>query len=72
MAPVPDSGACDRWQEELLRGPAREQPPTTISGQPVQPLYTPDLLPGFDYESDLGYPGQFPFARGGEFRGHHT
>jgi len=64
MAPVPDSGACDRWQEELRRGPAREQPPTTISGQPVQPLYTPDLLPGFDYESDLGYPGQFPFARG--------
>jgi len=64
MAPVPDSGARDRWQEELRRGPAREQPPTTVSGQPVQPLYTPDLLPGFDYESDLGYPGQFPFARG--------
>jgi len=64
MAPVPHSGARDRWQEELRRGPSREQPPTTISGQPVQPLYTPDLLPGFDYESDLGYPGQFPFARG--------
>jgi methylmalonyl-CoA mutase N-terminal domain/subunit len=64
MAPAPGSGARDRWQEELHRGPAREQPPTTVSGQPVEPLYTPDLLSGFDHESDLGYPGQFPFARG--------
>ena len=64
MAPAPGSGARDRWQEELRRGPAREQPPTTVSGQPVEPLYTPELLPSFDYESDLGYPGQFPFARG--------
>ena len=64
MAPAPDSGARDRWREELRRGPVREQPPTTVSSQPLEPLYTPDLLPGFDYESDLGYPGQFPFARG--------
>ncbi|MBV8230964.1 MAG: methylmalonyl-CoA mutase [Planctomycetaceae bacterium] len=64
MAPAPDGDARDRWQEELRRGPAREQPPTTVSGLAVEPLYTPGLLPGFDYESDLGYPGRFPFARG--------
>jgi methylmalonyl-CoA mutase N-terminal domain/subunit len=31
---------------------------------PVQPLYTPDDLREWDYDRDLGYPGQFPFTRG--------
>ena len=33
---------------------------------PIKPLYTPaDLADcGFDYLADLGFPGQFPFARG--------
>jgi methylmalonyl-CoA mutase N-terminal domain/subunit len=30
----------------------------------VEPLYTPDSLNGFDYDADLGYPGQYPFTRG--------
>jgi len=29
-----------------------------------QPLYTPANLEGWDYERDLGYPGEFPFTRG--------
>jgi methylmalonyl-CoA mutase N-terminal domain/subunit len=59
---APTSG--HRWQEEIDKSPAREQPPTTVSGRPIQPLYTPTDLPGFNYESDLGYPGQYPFTRG--------
>jgi methylmalonyl-CoA mutase N-terminal domain/subunit len=31
---------------------------------PVQPLYTPDDLREWDYDRDLGYPGQFPYTRG--------
>ena len=27
-------------------------------------LYTPADLPGFDYEHDLGFPGEYPFTRG--------
>src|SRR5205085_10063052 len=35
----------------------------TLSGIPVQPLYTPaDVKPGLDER--LGKPGQFPFTRG--------
>src|SRR5207248_2717739 len=30
----------------------------------VEALYTPDSLNGFDPDADLGYPGQYPFARG--------
>ncbi len=37
---------------------------TTISGLPIKPLYEPADLSGFDYERDLGRPGEFPFTRG--------
>ena len=37
---------------------------TTVSGEPVNPLYTPDDLPGLDYEAELGFPGEYPFTRG--------
>jgi methylmalonyl-CoA mutase N-terminal domain/subunit len=36
----------------------------TMSGVPVQPLYTPDDLEGWTYEEKLGYPGEFPYTRG--------
>jgi methylmalonyl-CoA mutase N-terminal domain/subunit len=36
----------------------------TSSHIPVSPLYTPGDLAGFDYDRDLGYPGEFPFTRG--------
>src|SRR5262245_48171475 len=64
MATVPDTTAHDRWEKENASAPVREQPPTTVSSVPIEPLYTPDDLPGFDSETDLGYPGQYPFARG--------
>src|SRR5437868_7574194 len=64
MATVTDTAARERWKKEAAAAPAREQPPTTVSSAPVEPLYTPDSLPGFDYDADLGYPGQYPFTRG--------
>jgi methylmalonyl-CoA mutase N-terminal domain/subunit len=36
----------------------------TISGDPVKALYTPVDLAGFDYEKDLGFPGEYPYTRG--------
>src|SRR6202161_2973210 len=38
--------------------------PETSSHLPVKPLYTPADLKGFDYESEVGYPGEYPFTRG--------
>src|SRR5438309_860419 len=64
MATVTDSAARDRWAKEVASAPPREQPPTTVSGVPVEPLYTPENLGAFDYDADLGYPGQYPFTRG--------
>ncbi len=64
MATVTDREAFERWQQEVAAAPRRPQPPTTVSGVPVEPLYTPESLNGFDAELDLGYPGQYPFVRG--------
>jgi len=36
----------------------------TSSHIPVKPLYTPADLKGCDYESEVGYPGEYPFTRG--------
>ncbi len=36
---------------------------TTISGEPVKPLYGPEDA-AVDYERDLGDPGEFPYTRG--------
>jgi len=36
----------------------------TTSHIPVKPLYTPADLKGADYESEVGYPGEYPFTRG--------
>jgi methylmalonyl-CoA mutase, N-terminal domain len=36
----------------------------STSGLPIASIVTPDDLPGWDPERDLGYPGEFPFTRG--------
>jgi methylmalonyl-CoA mutase N-terminal domain/subunit len=64
MSTVTDTAARDRWEKELAAAPEREQPATTVSSVPIEPLYTSESLNGFDYETDLGYPGQYPFTRG--------
>jgi methylmalonyl-CoA mutase N-terminal domain/subunit len=64
MATATDTAARDRWEKEVAAAPKREQPPTTVSGAPVDALYTPESLNGFDYDADLGFPGQYPFTRG--------
>jgi len=43
--------------------PDHNRPPP-VSSVPIDALYTAESLNGFDPETDLGYPGQYPFARG--------
>jgi methylmalonyl-CoA mutase N-terminal domain/subunit len=64
MATVTDTTAFDRWQQENAAAPLRDQPPTTVSSVPIDALYTPESLERFDPDSELGYPGQYPFTRG--------
>src|SRR5215207_9098592 len=49
------------WREAYALTPERDAPFTTLSGEPVKPLYTEDDLP--DREA-IGLPGGYPFTRG--------
>src|ERR1051325_1054681 len=64
MATATDQAAQERWERENTPAPLRKEPPTTVSSVPIEALYTPENLPDFDPETDLGYPGQYPFTRG--------
>ncbi|HEY1277365.1 MAG TPA: methylmalonyl-CoA mutase family protein [Thermoleophilaceae bacterium] len=53
---------AERWfREKYARTPEREALFTTLSGEPVEPLYTEAELPDPDR---IGLPGEFPFTRG--------
>ena len=58
-----------RWEREVLepalaKSPERNVPFTTISGRPIDRLYTPDDLQDLDYARDLNSPGEYPYTRG--------
>ncbi|MCJ7588742.1 MAG: methylmalonyl-CoA mutase family protein, partial [Candidatus Aminicenantes bacterium] len=53
-----------QWDGEFQKAALRDADFTSLSGRPLQPLYTEEDLPGFDPAAELGYPGQFPFVRG--------
>jgi len=50
--------------KSLSKAPERREPFETTSGIPVQRVYTPESLPDWDPEQELGYPGTYPFTRG--------
>jgi methylmalonyl-CoA mutase N-terminal domain/subunit len=59
----------EKWDQgpvakTLSKSPEARPVFTTISGTPVERLYTPLDVKGLDYHRDLGYPGLYPFTRG--------
>ncbi len=64
MATAVDRKLWAQWQREIENAPPPEQPATTVSGLPIEPLYTPENLPEFEYDTSLGFPGQYPYTRG--------
>jgi methylmalonyl-CoA mutase N-terminal domain/subunit len=55
---------ADETAESASAAPERPRSFTTISGRPIEPLYTPKDLEGWDPERELGRPGEFPYTRG--------
>src|SRR5579863_6193638 len=47
--------------ESTKRVPERRKEFTTQSGMPIARLYTPADTPDFNYERDLGFPGEYPY-----------
>ena len=58
---------AERWERETFsRVPERDAPFSTMSGEPIRPLYTEADLPvGIGGPDDpVGFPGEFPYTRG--------
>ena len=58
-----------RWEREVLepalaKSPERNVPFTTISGRPIDRLYSADDVTDLDYQRDLSSPGEYPYTRG--------
>jgi methylmalonyl-CoA mutase, N-terminal domain len=68
MKTVADSEK-QRWEKETLEPTLRKSPErattfTTISGRPIERLYTREDLEGIDEARDIAQPGVFPYTRG--------
>jgi methylmalonyl-CoA mutase N-terminal domain/subunit len=69
MKRVAAESARPRWEREVLepglkKSPERDVPFTTISGRPIDRLFTPDDVAALDYSRDLNHPGGYPYTRG--------
>jgi len=58
-----------RWERETLEPALKKTPEraaafTTVSGRPIDRLYTPEDVAGIDYARDLNDSGHFPYTRG--------
>jgi methylmalonyl-CoA mutase N-terminal domain/subunit len=58
-----------RWEREVVdpalqKSPERDVPFTTISGRPIDRLYSAEDVAGLDYARDLNDPGSYPYTRG--------
>ncbi|MBV9282852.1 MAG: methylmalonyl-CoA mutase, partial [Chloroflexi bacterium] len=56
-------GEYQDWKERRY-GRDRDASFTTLSDQPINPLYTPLDLAEQDFARDIGFPAAYPFTRG--------
>ena len=61
--PGPRQDALEGWQSAYDASQERQAPFTTLSGEPIRPLYTEADLPA-DPAAAIGLPGQYPYTRG--------
>ena len=52
------------WEAAAARADQRETRFTTVSGEPIEPLYSPGDVAHINELADIGYPGEFPYPRG--------
>jgi methylmalonyl-CoA mutase N-terminal domain/subunit len=68
MARAGVSGVGDekkKWLEKAGKSRIRRGVKfTTVSGEPIEMLYTPDDTASLDFLKEIGFPGGFPYTRG--------
>ncbi|MGE5357704.1 MAG: methylmalonyl-CoA mutase [Bacteroidales bacterium] len=63
------NAARTKWEQGLLaktlqKAPEQRPQFETVSGRPVERLYSPEECPADTYTDKLGFPGEYPFTRG--------
>ncbi len=54
-----------QWAEKAAKASRQLQAKfTTVSGEPIELLYTPDDIAEINYLSEIGFPGEYPYTRG--------
>jgi methylmalonyl-CoA mutase N-terminal domain/subunit len=64
MADDAGSSNNERWRNRYLKTEERDADFQTLSGEPLEPLYTPQHVKDLEYDRDIGYPGEYPMTRG--------
>lgn len=52
------------WKPIVEKRKERRESFSTTSNIEIDPIYGPDQNPSRDFNTDIGYPGQYPFTRG--------
>ena len=58
------SGRTRRYAREMADPPVQPDPRRSESGLPIEAVYGPEVLAGWDPGERLGAPGEFPYTRG--------
>ncbi len=55
---------AERYKSQSAASKVRNMKFTTVSGEPVNLLYTPEDIKEINYLAEIGFPGEFPYTRG--------
>lgn len=62
--------AVQQYKSKADSVPVRNVKFTSVSGNPVQILYTPEDVKEINYLAEIGFPGEFPYTRGIHYTGY--
>ncbi|MBK8946043.1 MAG: methylmalonyl-CoA mutase family protein [Ignavibacteriae bacterium] len=52
------------FETKFLKAEKNDLKFTTVSGEKINPLYTPEDIENKNFNDEIGFPGQFPYTRG--------
>ncbi|HOI30281.1 MAG TPA: methylmalonyl-CoA mutase family protein [Melioribacteraceae bacterium] len=56
--------AAQKFEDKLKSAKENNWKYTTVSGQQIKPLYSPDDISQIDFLNEINFPGEYPYTRG--------
>lgn len=54
----------EEYKKRMSKSSSTDVKFTSVSGEDVEPLYTPEHTQNIDFNNEIGFPGEYPFTRG--------